>query len=85
MRKHAGESARTWVLLDDDGKGVSVTIRDSGQGLAEGRLEEAATQGRLGVASSIRGRLQDLGGSARISSAPGGGTTVELRLPAGAP
>ncbi|MEO6998050.1 MAG: DUF5931 domain-containing protein [Terracoccus sp.] len=84
VRKHAGEAARTWVLLDDDGKGVSVTIRDSGQGLSEGRLEEAATQGRLGVSSSIRGRLQDLGGSARISSGPTGGTTVELRLPAGA-
>lgn len=85
VRKHAGTSARTWVLLDADGKDVSVTIRDSGQGLPEGRLEEAATQGRLGVSSSIRGRLQDLGGTARISSGPSGGTTVELRLPAGAP
>ena len=83
VRKHAGKAARTWVLLDDDGKGVSVTIRDSGRGLPEGRLEEAATQGRLGVASSITGRLRDLGGSARISSGPAGGTTVELRLPAG--
>ncbi|MDN5769065.1 MAG: DUF5931 domain-containing protein [Humibacillus sp.] len=83
VRKHAGESARTWVLLDDDGKGVSVTIRDSGQGLPAGRLEEAATQGRLGVSSSITARLQDLGGSARVSSGPTGGTTVELRLPVG--
>lgn len=85
VRKHAGEAARTWVLLDDDGDGVSVTIRDSGQGLREGRLEEAARQGRLGVASSIRGRLADLGGTASISSGPTGGTTVELRIPTGAP
>ncbi len=81
VRKHAGEGARAWVLLDDDGRTVSVTIRDSGAGLPEGRLEQAAGQGRLGVASSIRGRLDDLGGSARISSVPGHGTTVELRVP----
>ncbi|RKT77808.1 histidine kinase/DNA gyrase B/HSP90-like ATPase [Terracoccus luteus] len=81
VRKHAGDEARAWVLLDDDGRTVSVTIRDSGTGLAEGRLEQAAGQGRLGVASSIRGRLDDLGGSARISSVPGHGTTVELRVP----
>jgi hypothetical protein len=37
--------------------------------------------GRLGVSHSIRGRLRDLGGSASISSAPGDGTVVELRLP----
>ena len=81
VRKHAGEGARAWVLLDDDGAGVQVTIRDSGVGVAAGRLDEAVGQGRLGVSSSIRGRLADLGGTASVSSGPAGGTTVELRVP----
>ena len=81
VRQHAGESAQAWVLLDDDGKDVAVTIRDSGRGVPAGRLDEAVGQGRLGVSSSIRGRLADLGGSASITSGPAGGTTVELRIP----
>ena len=81
VRKHAGDGARAWVLLDDEGSGIGVTIRDSGQGVPKGRLEEAVGQGRLGVSSSIRARLTDLGGSATITSGPAGGTTVELRVP----
>lgn len=81
VRQHAGDDARAWVLLDDDGDEIAVTIRDSGRGLAAGRLEEAVGQGRLGVSSSIRGRAADLGGTATITSGPGGGTTVELRIP----
>jgi signal transduction histidine kinase len=81
VRKHAGADARAWVLLDDEGSAVGVTIRDSGRGVPAGRLAEAVGQGRLGVSSSIRGRLVDLGGSASISSGPAGGTTVELRVP----
>ncbi|MFM6851558.1 MAG: MacS family sensor histidine kinase [Terrabacter sp.] len=81
VRQHAGESAQAWVLLDDDGNEVGVTIRDSGNGVPAGRLDEAVGQGRLGVSSSIRGRLSDLGGTASITSGPAGGTTVELRIP----
>jgi signal transduction histidine kinase len=49
--------------------------------MAPGRLAEAAADGRLGVAQSIQGRLRDLGGTAVITSAPGEGTEVELRVP----
>lgn len=81
VRRHAGPGADAWVLLDDDGSSVNVTVRDSGCGLPEGRLETAAGEGRLGVSSSIIGRVTDLGGRARVESGPGGGTTVRLTVP----
>jgi signal transduction histidine kinase len=81
VRRHCGEQARAWVLVEDEPGLVTVTIRDDGPGIEAGRLAEAAEAGRLGVSLSIRGRLRDLGGSATISSAPGEGTEVELRLP----
>jgi signal transduction histidine kinase len=83
VRQHCGEQARAWVLVEDEPDAVTVTIRDDGPGIPEGRLAAAAAAGRLGVSHSIRGRLSDLGGSARISSVPGEGTAVELRLPRG--
>ena len=59
-----------------------MTLRDDGPGIPPGRLEQAAAQGRLGVAQSIRGRLADLGGVATISvRRPEQGTEVELRVP----
>lgn len=81
VRRHAGPGARAWVLLDDDGSNVVVTVRDSGEGLPQGRLEQAAAEGRLGVSSSIVGRLTDLGGAATVTSGPGSGTTVRMSLP----
>ena len=81
VRRHAGEDARAWVLIEDDGEHVTVTVRDDGVGIADDRLVEAASHGRLGVRSSIRGRLADLGGSARYESHEGEGTAVELRVP----
>jgi signal transduction histidine kinase len=40
---------------------------------------------RRGIAESIRGRMERVGGSAVVTSAPGEGTEVELRLPRPAP
>jgi signal transduction histidine kinase len=81
VRKHCGENARAWVLVDDEGAEVSVTIRDDGPGMRPGRLAEAAAEGRLGVSHAITGRMRDIGGSADISSIPGVGTEVRLRIP----
>ena len=81
VRRHCGELARAWVLVEDEPELIRVTIRDDGPGIPDGRLAEAAATGRLGVSHSISGRLRDLGGSATISSVPGEGTEVELRLP----
>jgi signal transduction histidine kinase len=81
VRQHCGEQARAWVLVEDEPDLIMVTIRDDGPGIPEGRLAEAAVAGRFGISHSISGRLRDLGGSAVISSVPGEGTVVELRLP----
>ena len=81
VRRHGGERARAWVLIEDEPGLVTVTVRDDGPGIPDGRLAEAAAAGRLGVSHSICGRLRDLGGSATIRSVPGEGTEVELRLP----
>ncbi len=81
VRRHAGAGARAWVLIDDDGTGVNVTVRDDGPGIPPGRLAEAAAEGRLGVSQAICGRLRDLGGTADVTSVPGTGTEVRLRVP----
>ena len=81
VRVHVGPDSPAWVLLEEDASQVVVTVRDEGPGIPDGRLEESAAEGRLGVAQSIRGRVADLGGTVTITSAPGQGTEVEIRVP----
>jgi signal transduction histidine kinase len=81
VRRHVGEDARAWILVEDEPDEIVVTVRDDGPGIPEGRLAQAESEGRLGVAQSIRGRLRDLGGSAELLSVPGQGTEVELKVP----
>jgi signal transduction histidine kinase len=78
---HAGPDARAFVLVEDLGETVTVSIRDDGVGIADGRLAEAARQGRLGVSKSIVGRMDWLGGRAQLTTAPGAGTEWELTVP----
>jgi len=81
VRRHAGDGARAWVLVEEEAAQVTVTVRDDGAGVPESRLSAARAEGRLGVAQSILARMRALGGEASISSVPGQGTEVELRLP----
>jgi signal transduction histidine kinase len=78
---HAGPDARAYVLLEDLGDTVTVSIRDDGVGIADGRLEEAVGEGRFGIAKSIVGRMNWLGGSAKLNTGPGCGTEWELTIP----
>ncbi|OAA23639.1 histidine kinase [Frankia sp. EI5c] len=78
---HAGPGASAWLLLEDDGDSVTVTVRDDGVGVEPGRVEQAAAEGRLGLAVSIRGRIRDLGGEVVVTGRAGQGTEVELRVP----
>lgn len=80
-RRHAGPDAGIWILLEQDGPDVVVTVRDDGVGIADGELDAARARGRLGVEVSIVGRVEELGGTATCRTAPGSGTTWELRVP----
>jgi signal transduction histidine kinase len=81
--KHCSPGTKVWVLVEDEPDGVTVSVRDDGCGIAPERLDEAAAEGRLGVAQSIRGRITDLGGAVRITSEPDQGTEVEMTVPRG--
>ena len=80
VERHVGAGAPAWVLLEAFADRVELTVRDEGPGIPEGRLEQAAADGRLGVAESIRGRIVDLGGTATLTSGPTG-TEWELVVP----
>ncbi|MCW2511749.1 MAG: putative signal transduction histidine kinase [Mycobacterium sp.] len=78
---HAGETARAFVLLEDLDDSVVISVRDDGPGIPAGRLEEAVDEGRVGISKSIVGRMNWLGGNAKLSTATGRGTEWELTIP----
>jgi signal transduction histidine kinase len=81
VAKHCAPGTKVWVLVEDEPDEVTVSVRDDGCGIAPDRLPEAAAQGRLGVAQSIKGRIADLHGTVQIVSAPDQGTEVEMTVP----
>ncbi|NKY53649.1 MacS family sensor histidine kinase [Nocardia vermiculata] len=78
--RHAGTGAETYVLLEDLGDMVVVSVRDDGPGIAPDRLARAAAEGRMGVTQSIVGRIEALGGTAELLDATDG-TEWEFRVP----
>jgi len=56
---------------------VSLVVRDRGQGFDP----EAVPEDRKGLAESIHGRMARRGGTATVSTAPGEGTKVLLKMP----
>jgi signal transduction histidine kinase len=80
VKRHVGEDAPAWVLLQAFPDRVELSVRDDGPGIPAGRLEAAAAEGRLGVVESIRGRIADLGGSVELVTGSFG-TEWELVVP----
>ena len=74
--KHSGVDEVS-VFLDADTTHVALFVRDRGAGFDP----DAVAADRRGIAESIRGRMERVGGTARIVSSPGKGTEVELELP----
>lgn len=74
--RHAGVEEVS-VFLDAGDDDVSLYVRDRGTGFDP----DAVAADRRGLAESIRGRMERVGGTARIVSKTGKGTEVELKLP----
>jgi signal transduction histidine kinase len=68
------------VLLEASSDAVQVSVRDEGPGIPEGRLAKAEREGRLGVTSSIQGRVAELGGQVALTT-DAHGTEGELVVP----
>jgi signal transduction histidine kinase len=65
------------VYAEVTSAGVSVFVRDRGIGFDR----RAVAVDRRGIAESIEARMERAGGSATITTSPGGGTEIELTLP----
>ena len=76
VRRHSGET-QAHVTITDDDVTVRAMVTDSGIGFDMGTV----SPGRLGFTESIVARVRDVGGNARLFSAPGSGTTVVLEVP----
>ncbi|WP_344494861.1 PspC domain-containing protein [Streptomyces enissocaesilis] len=74
--KYGGEGGAVQVYAEVEGRTVFVSVRDRGPGFDL----DAVPDDRMGVRESIIGRMQRNGGTARLRSAPDGGTEVELEM-----
>ncbi|MFV8128991.1 PspC domain-containing protein [Streptomyces syringium] len=74
--KYGGEGGAVQVYAEVEGRTVFISVRDRGPGFDP----DAVPEDRMGVRESIIGRMQRNGGTARLRSAPDGGTEVELEM-----
>ncbi len=77
VRKHAGARHAAVSLNEDDGV-VTLAVTDDGVGFDPGGIEEALDHG-FGLAS-MRERVEQIGGTLAVKTAPGMGTRVEVQL-----
>jgi signal transduction histidine kinase len=73
--RHSGADEVS-TFLDVGEEDLAVFVRDRGHGFDPAAVPSDAH----GIAESIRGRMERVGGIAQVTSSPGGGTEVELRL-----
>ncbi len=73
--RHSAASRIRLILGHPDAAGIAIQVNDDGKGFNLERLPKD----RLGIRTSIQARIESVGGSAKISSEVGEGTTVELR------
>ncbi|MBY0176879.1 ATP-binding protein [Curtobacterium herbarum] len=76
VRRHAGVPEAHVTIVHDDAM-VRAMVTDSGVGF---ELDTVSAE-RLGFKESVVNRLREVGGDARLFSAPGAGTTVVLEAP----
>ena len=73
--RHSGaDQVSTFVEVGDEE--IAVFVRDRGSGFDPTKVPKR----KRGLAESIRGRMMRAGGTSEVTSTPGDGTEVELRL-----
>jgi signal transduction histidine kinase len=71
------EASQVAIELGADNGALHFVVRDDGRGF------DVASASGSGL-TNMRDRLDSLGGSLEVRSAPGGGTTIAGRIPLGA-
>lgn len=79
VRKHAAAREATVTLMSDGSGQLKVVIADDGQGFAPGAQRNSKAR-PLGL-TSMRERVEALGGTFHVNSQPGSGTQVTATIP----
>ncbi len=79
VRKHAGAREATVTLMSDGSRQLKVVVADDGQGFTPGS-QRYGTARPLGL-TSMRERVEALGGTFHVNSQPGSGTQVTATIP----
>jgi signal transduction histidine kinase len=74
--RHSGSTAIS-VYVEVEADNINAFVRDQGSGFDPA----VVPPDRRGIADSIVGRMERLGGTGRVESRPGAGTEVVLQLP----
>ena len=82
VRKHAPSAGRVSVALVFEEEDVTLVVEDDGPGFEPAPAATLLQQGHLGLAGMTE-RARLLGGDLSVETAPGRGTTIVLRMPAG--
>ena len=77
--RHAS-ARRVELTVERAGEAIVLRCRDDGRGMAPGRRGEALAGGHLGLAACTE-RVEALGGSLEVVTAPGRGTDVRATIP----
>jgi signal transduction histidine kinase len=76
VRRHSGATEASVTIVADE-TSVKARVTDAGVGFVVEQIDST----RLGFTESVVARLREVGGTARVFSALGAGTTVVLVLP----
>jgi signal transduction histidine kinase len=79
VSKHA-HAGHVWVYLRVDDDRVDMQVHDDGVGFDASSVNGLVSDGHFGLAG-MRERVEIAGGTHRLLSAPGDGTTIRVRLP----
>jgi signal transduction histidine kinase len=80
VRRHAAVQVASLIAMRADDE-IRCVVMDEGRGFDERDVDGS----RLGLSDSVLARVREQGGSARVWSAPGAGTSVALSVPARPP